>query len=79
MDVKAYPAREAVDMSIVFEEKSRRERGQEAPEITLSWEGWETTMRMSSDTVETISTEKLGQAGRVLALALMSMGRELRY
>jgi hypothetical protein len=77
--VRARPARDPVDISIVFEEKSRREGGQEAPEITVSWEGWEDTSRLPTDTVDTLSAEKLEQAGRALTLALMALGRELEY
>jgi hypothetical protein len=79
MDVRAHPGEEAVDISIVFEEKSRWERGQEAPEIALSWEGWEVTSRLPTDTPEALSAGKLEQAGRALTLALMVMGRELQY
>jgi hypothetical protein len=79
MGVRARQAQEAVDLSIVFEEKSRQERGQEAPEITLSWEGWETTSRTPADTVETLSADTLEQSGEALTLALMILGRELQY
>jgi hypothetical protein len=79
MGVPASQAEEAVDLSIVFEEKSRQERGQEAPEITLSWEGWESSSRTPVDTQETLSADRLEQAGRALTLALMVLGRELQY
>jgi hypothetical protein len=79
MGVRANPAKEAVDISIVFEEKSRREGGQEAPEVVLAWEGWQDTSRLPTDTPETLSPEKLERAGRALTLALMIVGRETRY
>jgi hypothetical protein len=79
MDVRARPSQEDVDLSIVFEEKSRWERGQEAPEITLTWEGWETTSRTKNDTPESLSADVLEQAGETLTLALMILGRELEY
>jgi peptide/nickel transport system permease protein len=79
MDVRARRAQEAVDLSIVFEEKSRRERGQEAPEMTLTWEGWEAISRTPADAPETLSADKLEQAGETLTLALMILGRELQY
>jgi hypothetical protein len=79
MGVRASQAEEAVDLSIVFEEKSRRERGQEAPEVTLSWEGWETSSRTPADTQGTLSADRLEQAGQALTLALMVLGRELQY
>lgn len=49
----------------------------EAPNITLSMVGWEETSHRSSDTLETISAERLEEAGE--ALALMVMGREENY
>lgn len=79
MGVKASRAEEPVDISIVFEDKSSIGGGQEAPNIRLSWEGWEATSRLPADTLETISEDKLERAGRVLALALMTMGRETQY
>jgi peptide/nickel transport system permease protein len=79
MGVKAYRAREPVDISIVFEEKGVLESGQEAPNVGLSWEGWEETSRTPSDTLEGISADKLEQAGRALTQALMILGRETQY
>ena len=79
MGVRAEAAKEVVDISIVFEEKSRREGGQEAPEIVLTWEGGEASSRLPTDTLETLSAEKLEKSGRALTLALMAMGREERY
>ena len=68
-----------VDISIVFEDRSRRERGQDAPEPTLGWEGWDTTSRLPSDTMEAISSRRIQQAGEALTLALMVLGREQNY
>jgi ABC-type dipeptide/oligopeptide/nickel transport system permease subunit len=79
MGVRARQAQEAVDLSIVFEDKSRQERGQEAPEITLAWEKWDTTSRTPADRPEAISSDRLEQAGEALTLALMILGRELQY
>jgi len=79
MGVQTTPGSETVDISIVFEDKSRRERGQDAPELTMSWEGWEERARMPADTPDAISVEQLERAGRVLTLALMTMGREIDY
>jgi hypothetical protein len=79
MGVRARQASEPVDLSIVFEEKSRGERGQEAPEITLTWEGWQATSRTAEDTAERLSADQLDRAGRALTLALMVLGRELQY
>jgi len=79
MGIRAHRAGEPVDISIVFEEKSSLEGGQEAPNIGLSWEGWEATSRLPTDTLETISEDKLERAGRALTLALMILGRETQY
>jgi hypothetical protein len=79
MGVSARPAGEAIDIGIVYEDKSRWEGGQRAPEIQISWEGWEETARLPSDTASSLSAEKLERSGQSIALALMVMGRELRY
>jgi len=79
MGVRAQRAREPVDISVVFEEKSYREGGQEAPRVGLSWAGWEETSRLPTDTLENVSADRLGWAGRTLTLALMILGRETEY
>ncbi len=79
MGTSARPAGEAIDIGIVYEEKSRWEGGQRAPEIQISWEGWEGTARQPADTPASLSAEKLGRAGRSIALTLMVIGREQRY
>ena len=79
MDVRVSRAREPLDISIIFEDKNVAEGGQEAPNIQLSWEGWEATSRLPTDTLDTISQDKLEQSGRALALTLMTLGRETQY
>ena len=79
MQVEAALAEDNLDISIVFEEKSRWEGGQEAPEIVLTWEGWESTSRLPSDDISGLSVDKLEASGRALTLALMTLGRELNY
>jgi len=79
MGVKARSVEDVMDISIVFEEKNIYEGGQEAPDITLGWEGWEETSHRSADTFANISEDKLKRAGRTLALALMILGRETNY
>jgi len=79
MGVKAQRSREPMDISIVFEDKGFLEAGQEAPNVGLSWDGWEETSRLPMDTLETISADKLESAGRALTLALMILGRETQY
>ncbi|HHR85905.1 hypothetical protein J7K60_04575 [Candidatus Bipolaricaulota bacterium] len=79
MNVRAKPVEDAVDMSIVFAGKTVRDSGQESPDITMSWQGWEKTSRTPSDTTDTISRMKIEKAGRTLALALMIIGRETNY
>jgi hypothetical protein len=79
MGVRARRGGEAVDISIVFEEMSRYDSGQEAPRVGLHWDGWEATSRRPDDTLDTLSRAKLEDAGRVVSMALMTMGRELEY
>ncbi|HHR86231.1 MAG TPA: M28 family peptidase, partial [Candidatus Acetothermia bacterium] len=79
MGLRAQPVDDAMDMSVVFAGKTARDSGQESPDITLSWQGWERTSRTPSDTVDTISQTKIEKAGRALALALMILGRETNY
>jgi hypothetical protein len=79
MGVKAQRGGEAVDISIVFEERSRQERGEEAPKVGLHWDGWTETSYRPEDTVSTLSPERLEEAGQVATLALMTLGRELHY
>ena len=79
MGVRAQPVEDAVDMSVVFAGKTARDSGQESPDISLSWQGWEKTSRTPSDTTDTISQTKIEKAGRALALALMILGRETNY
>ena len=79
MGVAVQSAESNLDISIVFEEKSRWEGGKEAPEIVLTWEGWKKTSRLPEDVVAGLSPEKLEASGRALTLALMTLGRELNY
>ena len=79
MGVATQSAEADLDISIVFEEKSRWEGGQEAPEIVLTWEGWEERARLPSDDMSRLSVDKLEASGRALTLALMTLGRELDY
>jgi peptide/nickel transport system permease protein len=79
MGIPVSRRKEPVDISIVFEDKSLQSGGQEAPNIGLGWQGWEATSRLPADTLETVSADKLERAGRALALALMTLGRETQY
>jgi peptide/nickel transport system permease protein len=79
MGVRAARGGEQVDISIVFEERSRQARGQEAPKVGIHWSGWEATSCQPEDTVANLSEEKLERAGRVVSLALMTLGRERQY
>jgi len=42
-------------------------------------EGWEATSRTVADQLKNISAENLEEAGRVISLSLMIMGREIDY
>ena len=80
MGVKAGPANDAVDISIIFEDRALQSgEGQEAPIVTLSWAGWQETARMPGDTLETLSADTLEQAGEALLLSMMVIGRENTY
>jgi hypothetical protein len=79
MGVKSRRGGESLDISIVFDDMEAGASGSEAPYIGLRWDGWEATSRLPTDTPESISEDKLEQAGRTLALALMIMGRETDY
>ncbi|MHB0877051.1 MAG: ABC transporter permease subunit [Anaerolineae bacterium] len=68
--------RETMDLGIVFEEADFVSGGQEAPSLRLTWNGWQATARLPEDALSSLSAEKLEQAGRTLALALMVIGRD---
>jgi peptide/nickel transport system permease protein len=70
---------ENVDLSIVFEDRSLQQGGEEAPSIRLDWQGWQNSSHSSLDTVDSISVDNLQDAGRALNLALMVLGRETQY
>jgi hypothetical protein len=79
MDVPVVRTGENVDLSIVFEDRSLQQGGDEAPGIRLNWERWQDTAHSSLDTLDAISVENLDDAGRALNLALMILGRETQY
>ena len=79
MGVDAYRSNETIDISLIYDEISAFQSGQEAPTVRLFWEGWQETSRRSTDTLESISPENLEQAGKTLALSLMILGRETQY
>jgi ABC-type dipeptide/oligopeptide/nickel transport system permease subunit len=68
-----------IDISVIYQEGSPYESGQDAPEVRLTWEGWAEHARLPSDTMDNISVDDLSDAGRTLTLALMIMGRERQY
>jgi peptide/nickel transport system permease protein len=70
---------EPIDISIIYREGTAFDSGQVAPEVRLSWEGWQEYARLPDDTMANISADNLQDAGRTLALALMIMGREQDY
>ena len=53
--------------------------GNEVPRVKIYREGWEATSRTVADQLESISVENLEEAGRVISLSLMIMGREIDY
>jgi hypothetical protein len=68
-----------IDISIIYDEGSPYDSAQDAPEVRLTWEGWEENARRPADTMDNISVENLTDAGRTLALALMILGSERQY
>ncbi|MCK5827131.1 M28 family peptidase, partial [Candidatus Bipolaricaulota bacterium] len=74
MGSHARPVNEVLDVGIIFQDKSFREGGQETPGIGLSWQGWGETAGLVSDTIDSLSSDKMEEAGRSLALALMILG-----
>ena len=54
-------------------------KGNEAPRVKVYREGWVATSRNAADQLESISVENLEEAGRVISLSLMIMGREIDY
>jgi hypothetical protein len=76
--VKTIRVDEAVDLSMVFDNYPFR-GGQEAPQIAVNWDGWQTTSGTPADTLDKISGDKLEKAGRAVSLALMILGRETEY
>lgn len=79
MGVRASRAGEVLDLSIVFETGSSFDSGEEAPRISIAWDGWEASSHVRTDNLEAISVDKLEKSGRALSLALMIMGREIQY
>jgi hypothetical protein len=79
MNVPATRLGEPVDVSVVFDEQQNAGGGHVAPEVGVSWLGWEETSRTEADTLEEVSAEKLQLVGRATTLALMALGREINY
>ena len=71
--------REEIDLSRIFSAGSPLDSGEEAPRVKVYREGWEATSRTMADQLENISAENLEEAGRVISLSLMIMGREIDY
>ena len=79
MNVPTQRKQENIDVSIVFDDRSPQEGGQEAPIVKLMWKGWDATSHSSTDTLETVSIQHLDQAGEAASLALMIIGRTTNY
>jgi peptide/nickel transport system permease protein len=79
LGVPAQITREEIDLSLIFSEGSPLDSGEEAPRVRLYREGWETTSHTVEDRLESISVENLEEAGRVISLSLMIIGREIDY
>ena len=68
-----------VDLYRIFSQGTTTESGEQAPRVTMSWEGWYETSYSAQDTLEHISSEDLAKAGRALTLTLMIVGRSNQY
>ena len=79
LGVPAQITREEIDLSLIFSEGSPLDSGEEAPRVRVYREGWEATSHSVVDQLENISVEKLEEAGRVISLSLMIIGREIDY
>ena len=55
------------------------EESQNAPTITLSWDGAEALAGTPADTIEAVSPAVLEGAGRAISMALMTLGRVQNY
>lgn len=79
MDLRLEIADEEFDVAIVYEDQSASESAAEAPELLVSWAGWEVLSRTPADTIDTIDTENLERIGEALTEFLMIIGRENNY
>jgi ABC-type dipeptide/oligopeptide/nickel transport system permease component len=79
MGARVTRGKDPIDISVIYEEGSPYDSASEAPEVRLTWEGWEENARRPADTLDNISVENLTDAGRTLALALMILGGERQY
>jgi len=71
---------EGINLEVIFETSAvQMGGGEEAPYVVVTWEGYEDTSRLATDTAETVDPHKLDQVGRSLSLALMVIGRETVY
>jgi hypothetical protein len=79
MGVRTHKVDDPVDISVVFDERSAFDSGQEAPYIALNWEGWEEQSQILFDSPDSVSPKNLEELGRAISLALMVIGREIQY
>jgi peptide/nickel transport system permease protein len=80
MGVDVIRADQAIEIGLIYQEVSTaNQQGQEAPEVRMSWQGWQEHARLPSDTIENINPQSLDDAGKTLTMALMILGRERQY
>ncbi len=70
---------EAIDISVIYEGETSGERGQAAPTVRIFGEGWQETARTPADTTDLLDEDTLTEAGRMLTMMLMMLGRETSY
>ena len=78
-NVPAHRTGGQLDMAVVFDQAQGAQRGQDAPQVGLQWDGWHSLSNTPLDTLETVVPATLTQAGRAITLGLMVLGRETTY
>ncbi|NOR82513.1 MAG: hypothetical protein GQ526_03370 [Ardenticatenales bacterium] len=80
MGVDVVRAGNDMDIGVIYDQSNPfLQGGQEAPMVRLLWEGWQEHSRLPTDTLANVSAANLEQAGRSLALAVMTLGRDTQY
>ncbi|MCB0078966.1 MAG: ABC transporter permease subunit [Anaerolineales bacterium] len=80
MGVGSQRTSEALNISLIYDERAQYGGGGDRyPTVRPHWQGWEQAARTPADTLDSLSADKLEQAGEAIAMALIALGRELDY